>query len=148
MLRTCNGVDLTGLTVNQVSKHIFWASDARFKNLLAAATPEGDGVDFQDGIALPQSLKTIESVDAAQQLIYEATAQKIASVLMSEPDEIRHPRSLLSTGLHSLVAIELKNWIAREADVQVSILEIEAASSLRSLAKVIFDKSGHVTVLT
>lgn len=143
--RTCDGVNLTGIAVNAGSKHMFWANDARFKNLLAAATHDEDGAGAQSTIALPQCLKTVESADAAQQLIYEATVQKVASVLMLEPDEIRQARSLLSTGLDSLVAIEVKNWIAREADAKVSILEIQTASSLQNLAKVIFDKSGHVT---
>ena len=143
--RTCDGVNLTGLAVNAGSKHMFWANDARFKNLLAAAAHNEDEAGAQGTIALPQSLKTVESADAAQQLIYEATVQKIASVLMLEPDEIRQARSLLSTGLDSLVAIEVRNWIAREADAKVSILEIQTASSLQNLAKVIFDKSGQVS---
>ena len=49
--------------------------------------------------------------------------------------------TVASLGLDSLVAIEIRNWIAHEANANVQVLELLSSGSLMVLAKIIVNKS-------
>ena len=44
-------------------------------------------------------------------------------------------------GLDSLVAIEVRNWIVRECDANLQVLELLSSTSLMALAQTIVKKS-------
>jgi hypothetical protein len=48
-------------------------------------------------------------------------------------------------GLDSLVAIEIRNWITRELDASLQVLELLTSSSITALAGLILKKSKLVT---
>ncbi|KAJ3548513.1 hypothetical protein NM208_g974 [Fusarium decemcellulare] len=141
---SCDSVYLTGLQANAASRDMFWAQDARFQRLFDAFIKDDGGVaaSAESRLSVSQALRTAESTEDALEAVYEALSNKIASVLMLTPEEVRRAHSVLSAGLDSLVAIEVRNWITREAGASVQILEIQNSPSLKSLAKTILDRSS------
>ena len=47
-------------------------------------------------------------------------------------------------GLDSLVAIEVRNWLSRELEAKVPLMELLSASSLTVLAKTVVERSEIV----
>ncbi|KAI5205363.1 polyketide synthase [Aureobasidium subglaciale] len=133
---------ITGLKINPGSEP-FWCHDAKFSNLLAAAvsqTSEGGSAN----VPLPQALKTASDGEKALELLYTALVTKLAAVLMLSVEEMEPSAAVASYSLDSLAAIEVRNWIAREADANVQILELLTSPSLMELAKLILKKSKLV----
>ncbi|KAI5274255.1 polyketide synthase [Aureobasidium subglaciale] len=133
---------ITGLKINPGSEP-FWCHDAKFSNLLAAAasqTSEGGSAN----VPLPQALKTAGDKEKALELLYAALVTKLAAVLMLSVEEMEPSAAVASYSLDSLAAIEVRNWIAREADANVQVLELLTSPSLMELAKLILKKSKLV----
>lgn len=139
--KTCGDHCITGLHLGPSTISNFWATDAKFKHLLDAAAGQGDGGAGSGAIPLPQALKQATSAEEALQAVYDALVIKLAAVLMLSPDEMSPTHSVQSYGLDSLVAIEIRNWIARETEANVQVLELLTSSSLMALAKTILTKS-------
>ena len=69
---------------------------------------------------------------------------KISALLMTPVEEISAQEAMSHYGLDSLVAVEMRNWISREMDASVSILEFLANQSLEKLAEKIVARSKVV----
>ena len=55
------------------------------------------------------------------------------------------PAHISGYGLDSLVAIEVRNWITRELEANLQILEILTSDSVHALARTILSKSTLVS---
>ncbi|KAL1862392.1 Type I Iterative PKS [Paecilomyces lecythidis] len=139
--RSCSGQCITGLDLTD-SVDSFWAHDAKFSVLREAADAQAGNAN-RDGATVPlnQSLKTAESKDSAHRLVYDALVVKLSEVLGISVDDMDSSVTVSSLGLDSLVAIEIRNWIARETDANVQVLELLSSGSLGSLVDIILRKS-------
>jgi acyl carrier protein len=149
----CNGHAVAGfesVKSTPAAEQAFWVHDAKLSHLLrlstlAEASTLGDSaqhvVDVSPGVAVRQS----KGREAAEAVIGAALVGKFSSILM-RPIEEFDPASPISVyGLDSLVAIEIRNWITRELEANLAILEILASESIAALAAMIFSKSGILT---
>ncbi|KAK8042488.1 polyketide synthase [Apiospora phragmitis] len=66
--------------------------------------------------------------------LIEALVTKVAAMTMLDRDEVGADAPLASLSLDSLVSVELRNWIRREASVELVLSAITGAESLRALA--------------
>ncbi|KAI0968650.1 putative polyketide synthase [Xylaria arbuscula] len=64
----------------------------------------------------------------------EALITKISAMIMMDRDDVGAEVPLASYGLDSLVSVELRNWIRRETDVELTLSAITQAENLLSLA--------------
>ncbi|THY20662.1 polyketide synthase [Aureobasidium pullulans] len=135
---------ITGLKI-QPGSEPFWSHDAKFSNLLAAAVSQTSQEGGNANVPLPQALKTAGSSDKALEVLYAALVTKLAAVLMLSVEEMEPSAAVASYSLDSLAAIEVRNWIAREADANVQVLELLTSPSLMELAKLILKKSKLVS---
>ncbi|THY48142.1 polyketide synthase [Aureobasidium pullulans] len=135
---------ITGLKI-QPGSEPFWSHDAKFGKLLAAAVSQTSQEGGNANVPLPQALKTAGSSDKALEVLYAALVTKLAAVLMLSVEEMEPSAAVASYSLDSLAAIEVRNWIAREADANVQVLELLTSPSLMELAKLILKKSKLVS---
>jgi hypothetical protein len=56
-------------------------------------------------------------------------------------EDMSSSKSMSSYGMDSLVAVEMRNWLVRELDVTLPVLELLANTSLAVLARKIVLKS-------
>lgn len=94
--------------------------------------------------SLTRQLGDAKSLDDARSLILNALAVKISDVLMKSVEDVNPSLPMASYGLDSLVAVEVRNWIARELEVKVSMFDLVSGNSLEQLALVVVMKSKVV----
>lgn len=142
--KTCDGQCVTGLSLDGAVE-TFWIHDPRFTALRTAAGAALDGAESSNKQAsLRAALSTASSKEVAMESLQKALVVKLADVLTIAPDDIGEDMSVSSLGLDSLVAIEIRNWIAREADANVQVLELLSSKSVKHLAKMVLAKSKLV----
>lgn len=119
----------------------FWFHDAKFSHLLQLdrvidkELAAGGITRLQDSLPLAASLRD------ASQLICESIVVKMSKMLVIPVENIDAGQSLASYGVDSLVAVELRNWLFREAKADVPVFELLGTSSLMALAEEVAVKS-------
>jgi acyl carrier protein len=80
-------------------------------------------------------------VDEAAEVVCTVLMAKISVLLMIPLEDIKASRSMSEYGMDSLVAVEMRNWLLREMDATVPILELLANESLLQLSAKIVKRS-------
>ena len=135
----------TGLNFDNYNPQDFafsWATDARFSHLRPRA---GAGASTSGGpdsaVPTKQALRQARDLDGATRVVADELTAKLASVLVIPLDEINIEKPVVAIGLDSLVAIEVRSWIARELNAAVSTMEMMTSPSLRMLVEIIVMRS-------
>ncbi|OQE44094.1 hypothetical protein PENCOP_c002G01853 [Penicillium coprophilum] len=144
--QSCSGQCITGLRLDSLENN-FWVQDAKFSVLSEAAKVSLGSSSHRDGPSVPlqATLSAAPSKEEALKVCYEALAAKLAQVLVLSVEDMDPSITVASLGLDSLVAIEIRNWIAREANANVQVLELLSSGSLMALAEIILKKSQAYT---
>jgi acyl carrier protein len=96
---------------------------------------------FETPKSLRERILGAESSAAIHRILMQALALEIGNQTGTNPELLSMDASLLSFGLDSLTAIELKNFISRETDASVQASEILDELSVSSLATRILSRS-------
>ncbi|PMD36739.1 BcPKS8, polyketide synthase [Hyaloscypha variabilis F] len=141
----CNNHTITGMRITPTPP--FWTQDAKFKHLrLAAEALAAENSAGQDvAISYNAALKAAKSLEEAQEVVCAGLLNKLPSVLMLEKEDMDVTRSLSNYALDSLVAIEVRNYITREFEANLQVLELLSSGSIETLAKAICVKSKLVS---
>jgi hypothetical protein len=144
--QSCVGQCITGLALDSL-ENSFWIQDAKFSVLYEAAKDQPGSSSQRDGPSVPLqvTLQAASSKEEALFVCYEALAAKLAQVLVIPLEDMDPSITVASLGLDSLVAIEIRNWIAREANANVQVLELLSSGTLMALAEIILNKSQAYT---
>lgn len=147
MNTSCNNHCITGLKIApEKINDIFWTSDAKFSYLHEAAEKEASALNSNTSsstanISINTAVKNAASKAQAIELITEALVGKISAVLMVPREEMDPMKPIVVYGLDSLVAIEIRNWITRELEASLQVLELLTAGSFKALAETVLGKS-------
>lgn len=136
---SCNSHTITGMRITPTT---FWTNDAKFKHLrLADAPAAGEAAP----ISYKAALKAATCLEDAEQVVQKGLLSKLPSVLMLEAEDMDVSRSLSSYALDSLVAIEVRNYITREFEANLQVLELLGSGSIETLSKAICVKSRLIS---
>ena len=91
------------------------------------------------------TLRQSQTFEEAVERICTALVDKIASRSSLPPENINTSKPITEYGIDSLVAVELRNWISREMDSTIPILDLLANQSLLQLSTKVGQKSRFVT---
>lgn len=126
---------MCGLPHNSYSESWYWISDDRFAALRNQhqAGPGGNGGST---VSLREELGRCARGDTATaaDLITGAMVERLARLMMMPESDVDAGKPLSAYGVDSLVAVEVRNWIARETGVDVSVFDIMANVPMRALA--------------
>lgn len=89
------------------------------------------------------SFAAVSSLAEAGAILSEALSQKLSKILGVPVERIDPSRPMGSYGVDSLVAVELRNWLAREVSAEVAIFEILGEPSIASLAVAVAGRSQY-----
>ncbi|KAK8137277.1 Reducing polyketide synthase PKS2 [Apiospora sp. TS-2023a] len=147
MAASCNNHTITGMRITP-SAQPFWTTDAKFKYLREAAEAAA-AADASPGasskiVSYNAAVKSAQSPAEAEQVVCDGLVYKLASVMMMEQDDLDVTRSLSYYPLDSLVAIEIRNFITREFEATLQVLELLSSGSIQTLAKAVCVKSKLV----
>jgi len=141
----CNNHTITGMRIT--SSIPFWTPDAKFKHLrLAAEAAAAENSAGQAAsISFHAALKASKTAEEGQEVVCNGLLSKLPSVLMLEAEDMDVTKSLANYALDSLVAIEVRNFITREFEANLQVLELLSSGSIETLAKTIVAKSKLVS---
>ncbi|KAI1424757.1 ketoacyl-synt-domain-containing protein [Xylaria sp. FL1777] len=146
MATACNNHTITGMRITPTMKP-FWTDDAKCKYLREAAEAAA-AADTSAGVSKTISynvaVKAAKTLDEAEQVVCAGLVSKLAAVMMMEIEDLDVTRSLSHYPLDSLVAIEIRNFITREFEATLQVLELLSSGSIQTLAKVVCVKSKLV----
>ena len=143
MKNTCNSHCITGLGLERGSAVPPWMLDPKFEHIRPATAEQHKGPQTQKA-SLSESIQQSENRIKTQQLIQDALVEKVASVLMIPVSDIDPNKLISSYGLDSLIAIEIRNWIGRNCQASLQVLELLSSGSLVTLSQLIMRKSKLV----
>ena len=83
-----------------------------------------------------------KSVDEVAMVVSEAIRTKLSKVLGIRHDEIELHNRMDAYGVDSLVAVELRNWLAREVSADIAVFEIIGGAMLLSAGLTVANKSS------
>lgn len=141
MSNACSNHCITGLDLLPGSPPPSWMADPKF----VAIRPEPDATAKPTNlVSLRESLRLATSVEEAEGLVYTGLAEKVSAILMLDKDEIDGRQPISSYGLDSLVAVEIRNWVTKQTEANLQVLELLSSGSLLSLSHNIVKKSALV----
>ncbi|KAG0155247.1 hypothetical protein PDIDSM_821 [Penicillium digitatum] len=150
---SCEGhcvVGFEAVKTTPASEQPFWVTDTKLSHLLRLSTLAGAGElteSAQNGTEIPPALAIRQSKthEDAEAVVGAAVLKKISSILMRPMEDLDPAAPITVYGLDSLVAIEIRNWISRELEANLQILEILTSESIPALSDTILNKSGLLT---
>ncbi|KAK3345970.1 polyketide synthase [Lasiosphaeria hispida] len=143
----CGDHCIIGLKFTKPSALPQCALDARFCSLRAAALANtGDEGDSSDGavLSLSQQFQRASSAEEAHSIVTAGLRDKLAAILMLPPEVIalqQATATITALGLDSLTAIELRNWIGKELQAHMQVLELLTSGLVADLAGLILRKT-------
>lgn len=128
---------------NQI-QDAMWSSDNRFRYTMKlgkdCSSVPADEVAIKLAVALP----TAKTLEEAVAFVMEALISRLAKALGITNEDIDTNRCVSDYGVDSLLAVDLRNWIQRQASATVSVFELMNPTPIRDLAKKIAGESGFV----
>ncbi|KAI0490355.1 ketoacyl-synt-domain-containing protein [Xylaria cf. heliscus] len=147
MTTACNSHTITGMRITPTMQP-FWTDDAKCKHLRETAEAAAAAVDASAGsakkISYNAAVKAAKTLDEAEQIVCDGLVNKLAAVMMMDIEDLDITRSLSHYPLDSLVAIEIRNFITREFEATLQVLELLSSGSIQTLAKAVCVKSKAV----
>ncbi|KAF4124439.1 Acyl transferase domain in polyketide synthase (PKS) enzyme [Geosmithia morbida] len=149
----CGGQCITGLDLSNPASFPFYASDSKF-SILREKTLANSGLDNGPGkgAVLPTSERLVaaDSTEAAVEVAIESLVEKLAGIVMLPVEVLAAQQNVTMTnlGLDSLTAIELRNWIDKEFQAHLQVLELLSCGSLPDLTSLILRKTKLMGVWT
>lgn len=123
-----------------------------FRQLRSASGESGgaaDGAVDQDGaVSVTSALKLAESPEAAAELICDALVKRLSRTMRIPEPDIDVGKPIHVYGVDSLVAMEIRNYLASECGSEISVLEIMGNKSMEALSGDIAKGSKFVRVAT
>ncbi|OJJ48577.1 hypothetical protein ASPZODRAFT_130649, partial [Penicilliopsis zonata CBS 506.65] len=129
---------VTGLGTWQEDSSLLAFQEPMFSHFRHTSTRSdikvGDNSMQDKSVRLRDVLRNVTEASEAKKLVKDGIISKVSTLSMISVDEIDDSLSLSTYGVDSLVAVEMRNWISKELDAPVTILELLANEPLESFA--------------
>jgi hypothetical protein len=113
----------------------YWLQRPTFKALNQIGLSTSSSVLTVQGEAINYlaKLKSTKSVNEAGDIVVEALVGKLSKALAIPTKDIDITKPLHAYGVDSLLAVELRNWFAKEVRADVAVFDIMGGSSIVSV---------------
>lgn len=130
-----SGQIVTGLGTWSEASHGAFSSPI-FSHFRRMALNTGHSAEegTQGGHSIRDQLRKVKSLEEATRRICESIIAKVSSLSMIAVEDISEMKPMSDYGMDSLVAVEMRNWLFKELDATIPILELLANQPLLSLA--------------
>lgn len=138
------GLGTGGMIKQSGANEPFWFSDAKFAHMRLVDT-QSDAQESHDGSqSLHALLHQVTSLPEAADVVCKALTEKLAKSMMMAIEDLDPSKPVNTYGVDSLVAVELRNWVFREVEADVSVFEILSNVPISTLSGTIARKSRIV----
>lgn len=118
-----------------------WGGDPLFRHLSLTETGSVEKTETKTEVNHKALLSGAASREEAVAIVQDALLVKVSRVLSVEVSHLDVSKPLSSYGIDSLVAVEVRSWLAKELGAEVSVFDIINNSSLAQLAVTATEKS-------
>jgi acyl carrier protein len=119
-----------------------WPEDPLFNHLrLSTSESASQDTTADQEVNHASLLASATSFDVAEKIVLEALLLKISRVLSVDVANLDASRPLHAFGVDSLVAVELRSWLAKELKAEVSVFDMTNKPSIQLLAKAATERS-------
>lgn len=137
---------ITGLHFEDSSLPYYFTSDAKFSQLrnAAYANSADDPSVSHTELPIAQKIQRAPTAEEALKLVTVGIQGKLGAILMMSSEDLEvQPATMPITaaGLDSLNAIELRNWISKELQAHLQVLELLASGGVGDLAALVLRKT-------
>jgi hypothetical protein len=143
----CGEQCITGLDLGDGSNLPYYAADGKFSYLREAALEKFRDSSAASGsatLSITQELKRAANKEEAVEIVTIGLRDKLGAILMLAPEVMAAQQATTSVtafGLDSLNAIELRNWIGKELQSHLQVLELLTSGTLGDLAGLVLKKT-------
>ncbi|KAL4877345.1 hypothetical protein BJY04DRAFT_222095 [Aspergillus karnatakaensis] len=133
---------ITGLSASQEMSDVLrrapWARDAKFSTLWKPGGVEDGNVALQAGL---EAFSKAESLETAAGIAEDMIVSRMARMLMIPVEDINGAQPLHTYGVNSLIAVEIRAWVATKFQTEISVFDILSPTPLSALASKIVKES-------
>ena len=115
-------------------------SDAKFSHIYARQSYKTGPRTKKDTVDIPKALKETKTMQQALQLVCKSIIGKLSELLAIPVGDLSPSQSMSAYGADSLVAVELRNWLAVYLETQVQTLELLGTASMRELSATVVSR--------
>ncbi|KAI1288683.1 hypothetical protein F5Y03DRAFT_80798 [Xylaria venustula] len=99
----------------------------------------------QSGDGATEKLSQATSMDAAAEIVQDILLAKVAKIISVPVTDIDTSKPVYTYGVDSLVAVELRNWVALELKSDISIFDLTSSAPITDVCKKIASRSHLVS---
>ncbi|KAI1420233.1 hypothetical protein F5Y12DRAFT_719784 [Xylaria sp. FL1777] len=115
---------------------------AYLQRLDVQETSDSEAGPSSDGAI--EKLSHAASMDAAAEIVQDILLAKVTKVIMVPATDIDTSKPVYTYGVDSLVAVELRNWLALELKSDISIFDLTSSAPITEVCKKIASRSHLV----
>ncbi|KAH0439698.1 hypothetical protein CcaCcLH18_02808 [Colletotrichum camelliae] len=123
----------------------YWFADGRFAHLRIYDTQSFAVVSEDTTAELQAALAAATSLTEASELVCGALMRKLAKAMLIEIEDLDKSRPANACGVDSLVAVEVRAWVFKDAKSDVGVIDILSNAPVSQLAENIAAKSQLVS---
>lgn len=127
-----------------------WIEHRRLRHLASQGngSSSGDQTNTRNGGAadIAAVIREAKHLEDAEAVICTAVVQQLSKLLATSADQILPACSLDNYGVDSLVAVELRNWIAAYLQANIPLLVLRETKSILELAGIVTRDSRYVSI--
>lgn len=138
---------ITGLHLEDPASLPYWTSDGKFSRLRDAALAKAANANALSSSTeshIAHKVQRASSLEEAQEVVTAGLRDKLAAILMVPIQVLESQQastSITAAGLDSLNAIELRNWIGKELQAHLQVLELLTSGGVGDLASLVLRKT-------
>jgi hypothetical protein len=152
MLHPCRPPDQSQIIVGvprwEADTNLTWTHDLRFssmqKNIAIGESKSRGSASPNKAVPFKDIIAHATSLGQATQCCTDVLVQKLANMFSLQAADVDSSFSLAAYGVDSLVAVELRNWLAVTIAADVSVFDIIQSSSVANLSAKVARRSRYV----
>ncbi|KAL4784902.1 hypothetical protein BJX76DRAFT_367291 [Aspergillus varians] len=140
--QTVLGLEPTAAQQRKPAESSYWLRKPAFRQLAMTYSANASAsTDEQDTAGdIDQELASATTVDAAAPLITGLLVSKLSSLLGSPADEFDVKKPLHAYGVDSLVAVEIRNWFAKQVKADIAVFDLLGGATLEGVGRLVATK--------
>ncbi|KZF19523.1 hypothetical protein L228DRAFT_214821 [Xylona heveae TC161] len=119
-------------------------SNPLFAQLHSVAETGGDDSGDYSYQAIQELLRSANTVDEATNAVQESIVRRLSNTMSIPTDDVDPSKPIHHYGVDSLVAMEFRNWFAKDMAADVAVLDIMGFGSISTLSRKIVSVSKVV----
>lgn len=110
---------------------------ARFSQLSGRSGSSSSSDGTAGGVDVAQLFRQAESAAKRVQVVIEALSKRLARTLSIKLEDVDTHQALHAYGVDSLIAVELRSWVAKEFAADVPVFEIVSGKTIEAVGELV-----------